>query len=113
VAAGLALQRLPVGEEGLQRRRERGHGFPSRCACSLSSASAISSGAADRYQYVCLLRVGMVLTGVFTSELSWRWVLFVNVPIGVGLLAATVWLLNRINVVTAYWSVQRGEEGPW
>ena len=53
VAAGLALQRQPVGEERLQRGGEGGHDSPCRWACSLSPASAISSGAADRYQYVC------------------------------------------------------------
>jgi EmrB/QacA subfamily drug resistance transporter len=52
-------------------------------ALSFWAAASGSAGAA-----------GMVLGGVLTSELSWRWVLFVNVPIGVGLLAATVWLLN-------------------
>ncbi len=31
---------------------------------------------------------GLVLGGVLTSELSWRYVLFVNVPVGVALLAA-------------------------
>ena len=53
VAAGLPLQRQPVGEERLQGRGEGGHACPSRCAWSLSPASAISSGVADRYQYVC------------------------------------------------------------
>jgi EmrB/QacA subfamily drug resistance transporter len=38
--------------------------------------------------------VGMILGGVLTAELSWRWVFFVNVPLGVAVLAATVtWLL--------------------
>jgi MFS family permease len=34
--------------------------------------------------------VGVVLGGVLTAELSWRWVLFVNIPLGAGLLAAAV-----------------------
>ena len=54
VAAGLALQRQPVGEERLQGGGEGGHDSPFRWACSRSPASAISSGAADKYQYVCL-----------------------------------------------------------
>lgn len=33
--------------------------------------------------------VGLVLGGVLTSELSWRWVLFVNIPVGVALLVAS------------------------
>jgi EmrB/QacA subfamily drug resistance transporter len=32
--------------------------------------------------------VGVVLGGILTAELNWRWVLFVNVPIGVVLFAA-------------------------
>ena len=32
---------------------------------------------------------GIVLGGILTSTLGWRWVLFVNVPIGAGLIAAT------------------------
>ena len=36
---------------------------------------------------------GSVLGGVLTSELSWRWVLFVNIPIGVAaVIAALAWL---------------------
>ena len=34
--------------------------------------------------------VGVVLGGVLTAELSWRWVLFVNLPLGAGLLAAAL-----------------------
>jgi EmrB/QacA subfamily drug resistance transporter len=36
---------------------------------------------------------GSILGGVLTSALSWRWVLFVNIPIGVAaIVAALVWL---------------------
>jgi predicted MFS family arabinose efflux permease len=34
--------------------------------------------------------VGPVLGGVITSGLGWRWIFFVNVPIGVGAMAATL-----------------------
>src|SRR5919199_1316739 len=34
--------------------------------------------------------VGPVLGGAITSGLSWRWIFFVNIPIGVGALAATL-----------------------
>lgn len=34
--------------------------------------------------------VGIVLGGLLTASLSWRWVMLVNVPIGVGLLAAAL-----------------------
>jgi len=33
---------------------------------------------------------GVVLGGVLTAELGWRWVFFVNIPLGVGLLAAAI-----------------------
>jgi EmrB/QacA subfamily drug resistance transporter len=32
--------------------------------------------------------VGLILGGVLTSELSWRWVLFINIPPGIALFAA-------------------------
>ena len=34
--------------------------------------------------------VGLVLGGVLTAELSWRWVMFVNIPLGLALLAAAL-----------------------
>jgi EmrB/QacA subfamily drug resistance transporter len=37
--------------------------------------------------------VGVILGGVLTAELNWRWVLFVNLPLGVGLLAAALFSL--------------------
>jgi MFS family permease len=46
-------------------------------ALSLRAAVGSSAGA-----------VGVVLGGLLTTELSWRYVLFINVPIGVGLLIA-------------------------
>ncbi|WP_187365833.1 MFS transporter [Trebonia kvetii] len=33
--------------------------------------------------------IGLVLGGLLTTYVSWRWVLFVNVPIGIGIAAAT------------------------
>jgi EmrB/QacA subfamily drug resistance transporter len=51
-------------------------------ALGLWSAVAGAGGAA-----------GSILGGVLTSELSWRWVLFVNIPIGVAaIVAALIWL---------------------
>ncbi len=39
---------------------------------------------------------GAILGGVLTAELSWRWVLFVNIPIGiVTAVAAAAWLTER------------------
>jgi EmrB/QacA subfamily drug resistance transporter len=40
--------------------------------------------------------VGSILGGVLTAELSWRWVLFVNVPIGVGAAVAALLYLTEL-----------------
>src|SRR5580692_7899994 len=41
---------------------------------------------------------GSILGGVLTSALSWRWVLFVNIPIGVAAIAAAfAWLTEAAN----------------
>jgi MFS family permease len=39
--------------------------------------------------------VGLLLGGILTSALSWRWVLFVNVPIGVLVAIAAPRVLAR------------------
>ena len=39
--------------------------------------------------------IGLILGGVLTSTLSWRWVLFVNVPIGVALAVAAPYVLSE------------------
>jgi len=39
--------------------------------------------------------IGLILGGVLTSELSWRWVLFVNAPIGVVLAIATPFVIGE------------------
>lgn len=36
---------------------------------------------------------GIVLGGLLTASLSWRWVMLVNVPLGIGLLAASLFCL--------------------
>jgi EmrB/QacA subfamily drug resistance transporter len=52
-------------------------------ALAIWAAAASSAGA-----------VGMILGGALTAELSWRWVFFVNVPLGAAVLAGSVaWLL--------------------
>jgi len=51
-------------------------------ALSLLTAAAASGGA-----------LGGVIGGLLTGLLSWRWVFFVNVPLGVVLLLAAVWAL--------------------
>ena len=51
-------------------------------ALSLLTAAAASGGA-----------LGGVIGGILTGLLSWRWVFFVNVPLGVLLVLAAVWAL--------------------
>ena len=55
-----------------------------RRALGAWSATAASGGA-----------VGVLAGGLLTDLLSWRWVLFVNVPIGVALLAGAAWSLSE------------------
>ncbi len=38
---------------------------------------------------------GALVGGILTDEISWRWVLFVNVPIGIALFAGAVWALSE------------------
>ena len=45
--------------------------------------------------------VGMLLGGVLTSYLSWSWIFFVNLPVGVGVLAVTPWLVSESRVAVA------------
>jgi EmrB/QacA subfamily drug resistance transporter len=40
--------------------------------------------------------VGSILGGVLTAELSWRWVLFVNIPIGLAAIVAALLFLTEI-----------------
>ncbi len=57
---------------------------PDRRARALGIWSAVAGGGGA---------AGAILGGVLTSELSWRWVLFVNIPIGVAAVAAALaWL---------------------
>lgn len=64
------------------------HATPGQRTRALAIWAAAGSSAAA---------AGMILGGVLTSDLSWRWVFFVNVPLGVALLAATVAFLLPTN----------------
>jgi hypothetical protein len=50
VGRGATLTDEPVGEERLQHRGERGHGWPSSRGSRRAAASCMSSGTADKYQ---------------------------------------------------------------
>jgi EmrB/QacA subfamily drug resistance transporter len=39
--------------------------------------------------------VGTLLGGILTAEISWRWVLFVNLPVGAAAMTAAVWYLSE------------------
>src|SRR5216683_1428123 len=52
VRARAALPHQPVGEERLECGSEHAHGLPPKRSSRRVAASSISSGAADRYQYV-------------------------------------------------------------
>jgi len=39
--------------------------------------------------------VGVLLGGILTSDLSWSWIFFVNLPVGVAILAVSPWLLSE------------------
>jgi hypothetical protein len=63
------------------------HDFPAdRRARALGIWSAVAGGGGA---------AGSILGGILTSALSWRWVLFVNIPIGVAAMAAALAWLPR------------------
>jgi EmrB/QacA subfamily drug resistance transporter len=46
--------------------------------------------------------VGVLLGGVLTSYLSWSWIFFVNLPVGVAVLAVSPWLLSESRAALAH-----------
>src|SRR5437660_4054917 len=45
---------------------------------------------------------GVLLGGVLTSSLSWSWIFFINVPVGVLVAAVTHWLLRESRAALAH-----------
>ena len=46
--------------------------------------------------------VGVLLGGVLTSSLTWSWIFFVNLPVGVTVLAVSPWLLGESRAALAH-----------
>jgi len=46
--------------------------------------------------------VGVLLGGVLTSYLDWSWIFFVNLPVGVAVLAVSPWLLSESRAALAH-----------
>jgi EmrB/QacA subfamily drug resistance transporter len=46
--------------------------------------------------------VGVLLGGVLTSYLSWSWIFFVNLPVGVAILAVSPWLMRESRAALAH-----------
>jgi EmrB/QacA subfamily drug resistance transporter len=45
---------------------------------------------------------GVLLGGLLTSYLNWSWIFFINIPVGIGLIALTPWLLSESRVDGAH-----------
>jgi EmrB/QacA subfamily drug resistance transporter len=85
----------------LAARIVQGVGAAALAPTSLSLITVTHTDEARRHRALALWSitggaagtVGFVLGGVLTAELSWRWVMFVNVPLGALLLAASLYSL--------------------
>ena len=92
----------PVGWMLLAARATQGIGAALAAPSALSLLTTVFAEGQERIRAIGLYTTvsaaggatGLVAGGLLTQLLSWRWVMFVNVPIGL-----TVWLLGRIVIV--------------
>jgi len=92
----------PVGWMLLVARATQGIGAALAAPSALSLLTTVFAEGRERIRAIGLYTTvsaaggatGLVAGGLLTQLVSWRWVMFVNVPIGV-----TVWLLGRIVIV--------------
>jgi EmrB/QacA subfamily drug resistance transporter len=45
--------------------------------------------------------IGVLLGGVITDVLNWHWIFLVNVPVGIAVIALTLWLIPAARIATA------------
>lgn len=101
--ASLAGALATSGDVLVAARVVQGLGAAALAPTSLSLIATTHTEAARRMKALALWSlmggaasaVGVVLGGVLTAELDWRWVLFVNVPVGLVLFAASGVVLPR------------------
>ncbi len=92
----------PVGWMLLAARGVQGIGAALAAPSALSLLTTVFADGRERVRAIGLYTTvsaaggatGLVAGGLLTQLVSWRWVMFVNVPIGV-----TVWLVGRIVIV--------------
>ena len=106
-----ALHRLqPAGRPGAKRGLAHHRPGPPRCGGApswlrprLSLLTTTFPGPAERRRALGAwsataasgAAVGVLAGGFLTDLLDWRWVLFVNVPVGIALLAGAAWALSE------------------
>lgn len=99
--ASLAGGMATSGPWLLAARALQGFGASALATATLAVIVAVHPGGAARARAISLWAasssiasaLGVVVGGVLTTQANWRWVMYVNVPIGAGLMAAVAWCL--------------------